>query len=299
MDELLIDKLRYPFEKKLDELMLDSCLLEDLARVYLPLAKIIVVGINTDDRTQVIGINGAQGSGKTTFSTLLQLVLEEGFGLRVVAISIDDIYLSRQERDKLAHTVHPLFATRGVPGTHDVNLGIRVIDSLISASPTQKTPIPRFDKSTDNPFPTSQWDVFVGRPDVILFDGWIVGAEEQPIADLVAPVNDLEKEKDAAAVWRTYVNIQLGTVYKELFSKLDLLVMLQVPSFEKSREWRLLQEKKLRIKSEGRKNLRIMSDEEVDEFVKYYERLTRWMLKSLPQKVDMLFKVNESHRIYL
>lgn len=298
MNQELHDKLRRAFSEKLHELMLGEELLEDLDRVYLPLANMIAVGLDTSSM-QIIGVNGAQGAGKTSFCTLMKLVLEGGFGLKVLSLSIDDLYLSRADREKLAHAVHPLFMTRGVPGTHYVQKGLELLTTLANASPSDHTPIPRFNKATDDVYPEKEWDRFVGRPDVVLFDGWFMGATEQPLADLLQPANKLEEEEDKEAVWRTYVNLQLKTEYSRLFDCLNLLVMLQVPSFEKVYEWRALQEEKLRIATRGQHDLRVMDEEEVKRFISHYERLTRWMLKEMPERADVVFAVNNDHRICL
>ena len=93
------------------------------------------------------------------------------------------------------------------------------------------------------------------------------------------------------------VNNQLKENYKSLFARLDLLVMLKVPSFDKVYQWRTLQEEKLRIKTQGQKNLRVMSDEELVRFISHYERLTRHMLEEMPSRVDVLFTVSDDHRI--
>ncbi len=298
MEQDIQNKLRRPFSEKLKELMLGEELLEDLERVYMPLANMIAIGLDTSS-TQVIGVNGAQGAGKTSFCTLMKLVLEGGFGLKVLSLSIDDLYMSHSDREKLAKSVHPLFKTRGVPGTHYVQKGIDLLNTLANAAPTDSTPIPRFNKAYDDVYPEKEWDRFVGRPDVILFDGWFMGATEQPLSDLIEPVNDLERLEDPEAVWRTYVNLQLKTEYSRLFDCLNLLVMLQVPSFEKVYEWRALQEKKLRIATKGQTDLRVMNDDEVKRFISHYERLTRWMLKDMPEHVDVLYAVNNDHRICL
>lgn len=291
--------LETSFRAALKELMLDEVLMEDLPRVYLPLANLIHTGLNTEEKTQVIGINGAQGAGKTTFSHLLRVVLEKQFGMRVVSLSIDDFYLSRAEREQLAKDVHPLLITRGVPGTHNVRLCEKVINSLSQATPKTETIIPRFNKATDDPFPESQWDTFVGRPNVILFDGWFMGAVEQKETELLSPINDLERNEDPYCVWRRYVNSQLKDNYHSLFDKIDILVMLKISSFDKVYEWRSLQESKLRIKTKGQKNLRVMSDEELRRFISHYERLTRYMLREMPKRADMLFNVSSDHRICL
>ncbi len=297
--EQLINAIKPVFKEKLRELMLEEDLIEDLERVYLPLANLINVAISGANQMKIIGINGSQGSGKTTFCSLMKIVLEEGLGLKVVHVGIDDLYLSRADRQQLAKNIHPLLITRGVPGTHNVDQGIQLFNALSNATPTTETAIPAFDKATDNPYPKEKWPLFKGRPDVILFEGWFVGAEPQPMADLMTPVNEMEEEEDPRCVWRTYVNMQLKEVYKDLFDYLDLLVMLQVPSFEKVYEWRELQEAKLRITTQGEDNLRVMNTAEVRHFISHFERLTRWMLKEMPQRADMLFKVNTDHRICL
>ena len=289
--------LRDAFRQKLNELMLDEVLMEDLDRVYMPLANLIRMGFDTDSRTHIIGVNGAQGAGKTTFGQLLKVVLEQSYDLRVALLSIDDLYLSREERQRLADEVHPLLMTRGVPGTHDVKLGEDVLDALCNAGPKDVTLIPRFNKALDDPFPRSEWEQFVGRADVIIFDGWFMGAVEQKETEVLTPINDLEKKEDPYCVWRRYVNNQLKENYKSLFARLDLLVMLKVPSFDKVYQWRTLQEEKLRIKTQGQKNLRVMSDEELVRFISHYERLTRHMLEEMPSRVDVLFTVSDDHRI--
>jgi len=292
-------EIRYSFINTLRALMLEELLIEDLDRVYIPMANLISEGLNIDAKTQVIGVNGAQGAGKTTFCNLLKVVLETGYGMKVALLSIDDLYFKRSEREKLAQEVHPLLITRGVPGTHDVALGEQVLNRLCNARPKDITRIPRFNKAIDDQYPESEWDKFTGRPDVILFDGWFMGAIEQPESDLKEPINELEKLEDPDAIWRSYVNEQLKTVYRPFFEQLDLLVMLKVPSFDKIYEWRALQEEKLRIRNQGQKKLRIMDTKELERFIAHYERLTRHILNEMPERADMLFRVNDNHRICL
>lgn len=295
--EMLDIDLREEFQKKLRELMLDEILMEDLSRIYLPMANLINTALNVKDQTHIIGINGAQGAGKTTFSKLLKVVLEQKFGMKVVQLSIDDFYLSRTDREELAKSVHPLLITRGVPGTHDVRMAESVLSSLSTAQENSVTIIPRFNKAMDDPYPQSQWDRFVGRPNVILFDGWFMGAIEQKETELLNPVNDLEKLEDPYCIWRRYVNSQLKDNYKSLFDKIDLLVMLKVSSFDKVYEWRLLQEEKLRIVTANKENNHVMSKDELVRFISHYERLTKFILKEMPSRADMLFNVSNDHRI--
>ena len=298
MNEDLKDiNLREEFQKKLKELMLDEILMEDLSRIYLPMANLIKTALNVDEQAHIIGINGAQGAGKTTFSKLLKLVLEQKFGMRVVQLSIDDFYYSRERREELAKTVHPLLVTRGVPGTHDIKLAESVLSSLCFAQANTITVIPRFNKAMDDPYPIDQWEKFVGRPNVILFDGWLMGAVEQNETELLNPVDNLERDEDPYCIWRRYVNSQLKDYYRPLFDKLDLLVMLKVSSFDKVYEWRLLQEEKLRIFTANKENKHVMTKEELVRFISHYERLTKFILKEMPTRADMLFNVSNDHRI--
>ena len=89
---------------------------------YLPLAERLAKHHDAARRTLLIGVNGSQGSGKSTLASLLVQLLAKNFGLKAVDLSIDDFYLTREARLSLASQIHPLFETRGVPGTHDVTL---------------------------------------------------------------------------------------------------------------------------------------------------------------------------------
>ncbi|WP_295172986.1 hypothetical protein [uncultured Brevundimonas sp.] len=120
----------------------------------------------------VLGICGAQGSGKSTLSDALAKRLN-GRGARTAILSLDDLYLSRARRADLAHTVHPLFRTRGVPGMHDVVQGVALLDAVKAG---RGVTLPRFDKATDDPAPQAQWPVIEGPIDVLIFEGWCIGA---------------------------------------------------------------------------------------------------------------------------
>lgn len=259
---------------------------ETVARVYRPLA----VRIETLARTHpglIVGFCGSQGSGKSTGVAVLKILLEVE-GLRAATLSIDDLYLSKEDRRKLADTVHPLLATRGPPGTHDVGLGEEVLDAL--AKP-QLTAIPRFDKARDTRADPARWDRFQGPADVSLFEGWCVGARPQPPAALAEPVNRLERDSDPDGRWRVYVNDALAGPYQHLFGRIGFLVFLAAPSFEVVAGWRKEQEAKLRARTDGSSH--VMSDQEIDRFVQFYERLTRFMLTEMPSRVDALVRLDE------
>lgn len=254
-------------------------------RYWRPLAKRIG---GEAGRPLVVGINGAQGSGKSTACRFLEGLLAEQ-GLKAVTLSLDDLYLTRAERLALARDDHPLFATRGVPGTHDVALGEAVLDAFAAGRPAT---LPRFDKAIDDRSPDG---VPVEPPvDVVLFEGWCVGAAPQPAAAMREPVNRLEAEEDSDGTWRREINRRLATDYAGLFGRIGLLVMLEVENFEAVRANRLLQERKLAARNPG--GAAIMDEAALDRFLMHYERLTRWMLDEMPARADIVIPIGSGQR---
>jgi D-glycerate 3-kinase len=232
-------------------------------------------------RPVVIGLCGAQGSGKSTTARRLAAQLEAG-GYATAVLSIDDFYHTRSERTTLAASTHPLLATRGVPGTHDVELAIRTLSNLLQASAANTVPIPKFDKSRDDRVPETDWTPHQGPVEVVLLEGWCVGARPQPEDALTISVNDLEREEDADGRWRRYVNQRLEGDYADLFSLLDLRILLRPPDFETVYSWRAQQEAGL---SRTGQSLSPMTDHELHRFIAHYERLTRWILLDEPANV--------------
>ncbi len=225
----------------------------------------------------LVGLSGSQGSGKTTTAARLRDILGAR-GLSCAVLSLDDFYLTRGERARLAATAHHLLATRGVPGTHDVAMMTATLQALAAARGDEITRLPSFDKAQDDRAPPEDWPAFAGRPDVILLEGWCVGAAPQDPASLVTPVNDLEAAEDADAAWRTYVNDQLSGPYRGFFASLDLMVALVAPSFECVYAWRAQQEAALRQRSpDGR---HVMSEAQLARFIAHYERITRAMIEN-------------------
>ncbi len=207
------------------------------------------------------------------------------------------IYILRAARGALlARDVHPLLATRGVPGTHDVALGERVLESLAHAGPTA---LPRFDKGQDDRAPEGSWPVFQGPADVVLFEGWCVGARPQPFSALAEPVNELERIEDADGRWRGYVNAALAGSYQNLFERLDTLILLAAPDFPTVIGWRQQQEASLRarLKASGAGLERSMDDAAVEHFVRHYERLTRHILTEMPHRADMVIALDAARRV--
>ncbi len=176
------------------------------ARLHQPLARTIAGWAQGRETPLVVGICGPQGSGKSTLTALLAWLLEAR-SLRTATLSIDDLYLTRAARERLAIEIHPLLRTRGVPGTHDPTLGLSVLDALARPEPVA---LPRFDKAVDDRAPTSDWPVFEGPADVVLLEGWCVGARAQPAAALADPINALERDEDPDGAWRGFANAALA-----------------------------------------------------------------------------------------
>ncbi|MDC7676400.1 kinase [Asticcacaulis machinosus] len=243
----------------------------------------------------IVGICGAQGCGKSTLTEAVRQRLE-GEGVRAAVLSLDDLYLSRQRRADIAARYHPLFITRGVPMTHDAPLGERLMENLKAG---RATLLPRFDKAADQPLPTDKWTPVTGPVDVVMFEGWCVGAVAQSYDDLIDPVNDFEAEHDPDGIWRRYVNQALMGSYARLFGYIDRLVLLTAPDFEVVTRWRTEQEHDLKQKlaREGRTGEHVMSDEAVATFVLAYERLTRHILSEMPARADLVLKLDEDRRV--
>jgi len=261
-------------------------------KVYRPIAEEIARWRTKADRTIVIGVNGCQGSGKSTLAVFLKHMLDEESGIRSAIVSMDDLYYPRDKREKLGNSVHPLLRTRGVPGTHDIQLGGDVVRRLHRADKATATAIPRFDKAMDDRVRKEDWDIVTGRPDIVILEGWCVGVTAQEDFEIVEAINTLESEQDPDCVWRRYVNEQIAGPYARFFECIDCLVMLQAPSFDVVFDWRQQQESRLRERTgKGSEAACIMGDAALKEFIMHYERLTRHMLRTLPAQADILVEL--------
>ena len=262
---------------------------------FIPLADEIHEHQNSAKKPFFVGVNGCQGSGKSTLCDFLVFYLSEFKKLNVVSLSLDDFYLDKSSRNALAIKVHPLLATRGVPGTHDVSLAQTTFDRLRGYGTVS---IPRFNKAIDNPFPVVEWPVIHSPPDIVLVEGWCWGVKPQTKAQLADPVNALEHDEDPLGTWRHYVNKQLAESYQALFEQMSFWVMLKAPSFDQVYSWRKEQEHKLAAKlglSEAHSG--IMTDLEIDRFIQHYQRLTEQSLETLPQQCNYVYHLDETRQI--
>ena len=267
--------------------------LGQLNKFYLPISKMIAEDYLKKKKTKVIGLTGGQGTGKSTISNILKIILKEAYKLETVIFSIDDFYKTSNERKKISKKISPLFLTRGVPGTHDTKMLLQCINNLKNNN-FKRMVIPKFDKSIDDRCKKKNWSKVKKKPNIVIFEGWCVGATAQKNKDLIIPINKLEKHNDNKRIWRQKVNSELKKDYNKIFNLIDKFIFLKVPSFKYVFKWRLLQEKKLRITGKGNKT---MNDKQVENFVMYYERITKHMLKTLPKTADTVISIDEKHRL--
>ena len=264
-------------------------------RLVIPMAAWLLSDQRRLGRPLVMAIGGSQGSGKTTLARALRLVLHHCFAVSACVLSLDDFYLSRHSRRELADSVHPLLATRGVPGTHDIEALLGCVEGLRDASPDTRTPLPRFDKSADDRLPESEWHTFQGRPGVILLEGWCLGARAVDKRELDEPINSLEAEQDPDGLWRRYVNEQLAGRYQDLFRHFDRSLFLQSPSWDAVQRWRMLQEAKLIRNRSDSYRAHLDEGDAFATFMAHYERITRRLLESPPAS-DIHLALDEQQR---
>jgi D-glycerate 3-kinase len=223
-----------------------------------------------DDPLAIFGIAGAQGSGKSSLAA--HLARELGFA----HISLDDVYHTKASRFDLSLKVHPLFATRGQPLSHDLKLAHQTIDRLLVAGPSDQTPLPVFDKLSDDRRPRDEWPVFIGKPKAILVEGWCLGALPVAQSDLATPVNDFEARYDRDCTWRRAWAAELTGPYQTFFHRFDQILFLKAPHFECVLNWRCEQEAGLMGILPP--DLPTARQHELARFVAQFERLTRHMI---------------------
>jgi D-glycerate 3-kinase len=263
---------------------------------FLPLAEEINE-LSKQKPTLLVGINGCQGGGKSTLAALLEAALTEIYGKTVANLSIDDFYHTQSYRKELAAKIHPLFQTRGVPGTHDIELLQHTLSTLTLNQ--KNIAIPRFNKASDDRHSQKNWDRINGPADIIVLEGWCIGVTKQTSAALLKPINTLEQKEDPQGIWRNKINMHIDDEYTSLFSNIDHLLMLKAPSFQCVYDWRQNQEDKLRqANTEARNNNSgVMDNTELTRFIEHYQRLTEHMLCFLPQQANVVFELNIQHQI--
>ena len=239
-------------------------------------------------RARVYGISGLQGSGKSTLAAQVARLAGER-GIRAAVLSLDDCYLDHDERARLARDVHPLLATRGPPGTHDMALATQTLDALRAGDPVA---LPRFDKLADGKRPVSDWPR-VEDVELALFEGWFLGTPTEPADALAEPVNALERDEDPDGRWRRWCNDALGRDYPALWARIDRLMLLQAPGFDIVPRWRWQQEQSLQAEQPDR---HAMTRAQVERFVQFFERTSRQALRTLPGIADAVAPLDAERR---
>lgn len=255
------------------------------------------------DRVPLIGVAGAQGSGKSYQCRLLAMANQP----RIAHFSLDDVYLTKAERIwradnissfstvrdedgnfEIRHVARPLveqmLLTRGPPGTHDLKLAQGLIARLRERG---ATPLPRFDKAADDRAPDSTWPVFQGPAEAIVIDGWCIGAKPSPPSE---PLNAVE-EDDVEGIWRRETQTQLTKTYAPFFDSFDAIAYLQAPNWEIVRSWRGQQEQQML----GRP-LTAEEDAALNRFVMHYERITRSMMAG-HHSANWVVRLDEARKV--
>ena len=262
---------------------------------FIPLAEQIRLKHVMSEGTFFVGINGCQGSGKSTLVDFLSEYLAKKEGLTVAVLSLDDFYYSADHRATLSTHIHPLLKTRGVPGTHDTQLIQRTLHRL--AHTRDEVCLPRFNKATDDPFPEDRWPRIQAPVDVVLFEGWCWGDTSESDAALASPMNQFELENDRQGVWRKYVNTKLKNEYEPLYSLMQHWVMLRAPSFNQVYKWRWEQEQKLAENAKHGANSKVMTQNQIFDFIQHFQRLTERALHDLPSRCDSFYQLNNQRQI--
>ncbi len=265
-----------------------------LKKNYIPISFWIEKKYKEKGKTLFLGISGGQGSGKTTVTAILKIILRKYFKRKVYTVSIDDFYKTLNERNQMSRTIHSLFKTRGVPGTHDINL-IKKLFNFIKRNKFQEFKLPRFDKSIDDRFKKKYWNTIKKRPEILILEGWCIGAKPQSNYLIRKSINILERKEDKDFIWRNYVNKKLKMEYKKIFTMLDHIIFMKVPNFNMVFKWRLLQENKLKKKTYL--NRKIMSHIQIKRFVMFYQRITLQMIKDLGKSASVVMLLKKNHEI--
>ena len=234
----------------------------------------------------VIGISGAQGSGKSTLARQLVQQFQQA-GIAAAAVSLDDYYLSQAKRQHLAATEHPLLAQRGVPGTHDISRAIADARAVMQGHPVV---LPQFDKALDEPVA----NLAPQSLDLLIVEGWCLGVQPQPAAQLQQPVNLLEAEADTDGRWRHYVNQQLAGDYCTLWQLLKPLIWLQAPDWASVCRWRAQQEQQLQ-----QQRGMAMSGPALARFMLPFQRLTQAAWRQLPGRADIVLQLDSQQQLQL
>ena len=277
-------KIELIIQKELNNLIGKKFSKSYICKYILPIIQYID---KTNDKKFII--SGSQGSGKSTLSKLIKIIIEKTSSKKVMLLSIDDYYLSKIDRYNLSQQIHPLLITRGVPGTHN----IKKLKEHLGQFKKKQFPIitPTFNKLKDD---ISKKTKVFNKADILILEGWCCGAKPIENKFLYKNLNKIERDLDKDFKWRKYYNSKLKNEYQQIFKTFDRIIYLQPPSFNFVLKWRYAQEKNNAKKT---KTKNFMNKNTTKNFILYYEKLTKWMIKNMPDNADMLIKVDNEQKI--
>lgn len=263
--------------------------LELLWNLWLPLALKLVGDRKVLERPLIQGIVGTQGTGKSTLGAVLTSILGH-LGYTALSFSLDDLYKTHSERQHLQQR-DPRLLWRGPPGTHDIQLGLQVLEQLRNSNRSDPISIPRFDKSAQGGAGDRAAPEVVEGVEIVLFEGWFVGVRPiDPAAFATAPPPILTL---ADRTFAADMNAQLRN-YLPLWERLDHLILLHLLDYPLSQQWRRQAEHQ--AIAAGKSG---MSDAEIDQFVQYFWRSLHpeLFLKPLAKssEVDLVIEINQDH----
>jgi D-glycerate 3-kinase len=276
---------------------LDTSYLATALKWFTPLTQNLAEHQNGAKRPLLVALNGCQGSGKSTLADFLCTSLATEHGLNAVTLSLDDFYLTAAERTALAQSVHPLLLTRGVPGTHDMALLRHTLKQLLDTQRPEPVAIPRFNKAEDDRHQRANWDDIAEPVQIILLEGWCLGALPQSSEALSQPLNQLERNEDPDARWRQYSNAVLESQFLPIYALVDQWIMLCAPAFDCVFRWRQEQERKLAASLPVQKSSKLMDDIALQRFVQHYERITRQCLRTMPEHINHLYELDQQRKV--
>lgn len=287
----LFQSVYLEFIQLCDRLKLSPLPIELLWEVWLPLA--IQLSQWRDEcqhQCLIQGFLGAQGVGKTTLTSILSLILKQ-LNCETVSLSIDDLYLPYRDRLEL-QKLDPRLIRRGPPGTHDIHLGLQVLQQFRRGE--FPISVPRFDKSAHNGAGDRTLPEIINHADIVLFEGWFVGV--QPIAPKLFETAPAPILRQCDRQFARDMNDRLRE-YLPLWERLDRLIVLYVPDYQLSKQWRKQAEHKMIASGKAG-----MSDAEIDEFVEYFWKALHPELFIKPlvcdrDRVDLVIEMNASHQI--
>ena len=283
MKSSIINSIQYQFNKLTNSSISQS----QVKKFILPIIEYIHYSPNNK-----FLLSGSQGVGKSTLLKLIKVIFKKKFNKRILSLSLDDFYLDKKERQKIAINIHPLLKTRGVPGTHDINSLLEIIKRFDKS----KYPInfPVFDKLSDSRKKTHK--LIKAKCDILILEGWCVGCPPISRKYLFTNINTLEQQFDNNGNWRRYYNRLLVTKYSKAFEKFNSIIYIKAPSFAHVLSWRIKQENFLRKLSKKDKSSG-MSPIEIRNFIQHYEKITKWMLKKMPALANIVLYVNKDQKI--